>query len=123
MLHRSRPSRGKAAPAYGHPSDHAATGRYAQPLRAPAREWKDRSRFLSNTAQMAMLAPYQRIIGMGEPAVPLILEELQREPDQWYWALEMITEENPVPPGAAGDVRRMAQAWIEWGKQRGYLAA
>jgi len=88
-----------------------------------AREWKDRSRFLSNTAQMVMLAPYQRIIGMGEPAVPLILEELQREPDQWFWALEMITEENPVPPGAAGDVRRMAHAWIEWGKQRGYLAA
>ena len=88
-----------------------------------AREWKERSRFLSNTAQMAMLTPYQRIIGIGEPAVPLILEELQRQPDQWFWALEMITEENPVPPEAAGNVRRMAQARIDWGKQRGYLAA
>jgi hypothetical protein len=47
-----------------------------------AAEWKEQSRYLSNTAQMAMLEPYQGIIGMGLPVVPLILEELQREPDQ-----------------------------------------
>jgi hypothetical protein len=87
------------------------------------REWKEHSKYLSNTAQMAMLKPYQRIIGMGESAVPLILEELQREPDHWFWALEMITEENPVPPEAAGRVLQMAQAWIDWGKKKGYLAA
>jgi hypothetical protein len=69
---------------------------------------------------MAMLKPYQRIIGMGAPAVSLILRELEREPDQWFWALESITEENPVPPEAAGRVRSMAQAWIDWGKQHGY---
>ena len=40
---------------------------------------------------MAMLKPYQRIVGMGL-SVPLILEELRREPDQWFWALEAITE-------------------------------
>src|SRR5215831_3971237 len=79
-----------------------------------AAEWKEQSRYLSNTAQMAMLKPYQRIIGMGLPAVPFILEELQREPNQWFWALEAITEENPVPPDAAGNVRQMAQAWVEW---------
>ncbi len=86
-----------------------------------AAEWKEQSRYLSNTAQMAMLKPYQRIIGMGEPAVPFILEELQREPNQWFWALEVITEDNPVPPDAAGNVRLMAQAWIEWGKRNGLV--
>lgn len=86
-------------------------------------EWKLQSRFLSNTAQMAMLPPYQRIIGMGEAVVPLILDELRRDPDQWFWALESITEENPVPPDAAGNVRQMAQAWIEWGQRNGLIAA
>ena len=85
------------------------------------REWKDESRYLSNSAQIAMLRPYQRIIGMGMPAVPMILEELRTEPDQWFWALEAITEESPVPKQAAGDVRQMALAWIEWGRQRGLL--
>jgi hypothetical protein len=70
---------------------------------------------------MAMLRPYQRIIGMGMPAVPLILKELEREPDQWFWALESITEENPVGPEAAGRVRQMAAAWIDWGRSQGFL--
>ncbi len=69
-----------------------------------------------------MLDPYQRIIGMGWDAVPLILEELRREPDQWFWALEKITDENPVPPEAAGRVRQMAQAWVEWGQKQGLIA-
>ena len=90
-------------------------------FQAFAADWKDRSRYLSNTAQMAMLAPYQRIIGMGMDAIPLILQELQREPDQWFWALEAITDEDPVPPEAKGKVALMAQAWIEWGKRRGFL--
>jgi hypothetical protein len=85
-------------------------------------EWKEQSRYLSNTAQIAMLPSYQRIIGMGTSVVPLILDELQREPDQWFWALEAITEQNPVPPESAGQVRLTAQAWIEWGRQHGYFA-
>ena len=77
----------------------------------------------SAVPQMAMLTPYQQIIGLGQPAVPLILEELQREPDHWFWALEAITQENPVPQEARGKVRQMAQAWIAWGKQQGHLTA
>jgi hypothetical protein len=88
-----------------------------------ATEWKEQSRYLSNTAQMAMLPPYQRIIGMGLPVVPLLLEELRREPNQWFWALEAITDANPVPPEASGRVRAMAQAWIDWGKQHGFIAS
>src|SRR5438105_3925931 len=34
-------------------------------------QWKEQSRHLSNTAQMAMLKPYQQIIGMGERVLPL----------------------------------------------------
>src|SRR5262245_50140031 len=96
-----------------------AAGRFAR----LAADWKARSRHLSNTAQMAMLDPYQRIIGMGWEAVPLILDELRREPDQWFWALEKITDENPVPPEAAGRVRQMAQAWIEWGQRVGLMTS
>jgi hypothetical protein len=92
-------------------------------FRRLAEQWKEQSRFLSNVAQIAMLKPYQRIIGMGWDAVPLILEELQREPRQWFWALEAITETDPVPPEAAGKVRVMAQAWIDWGKQQGFLSS
>lgn len=87
-----------------------------------AGQWKAEAVHMSNTAQMAMLRSYQNIVGMGEPAVPMLLEELQREPDHWFWALEAITSENPVPPEANGSIDEMARAWIDWGRQKGYIA-
>lgn len=84
-------------------------------------EWKAKSRHMSNTTQMAMLEPYQRIIGMGWDAVPLILEELKREPDYWFWALTAITEENPVAEGAAGKLEPMTRAWLDWGMKNKLL--
>jgi hypothetical protein len=101
----------------------AASDRVREKFGCLAARWKAESRFLSNTVQMAMLDSYQRIIGMGEPAVPLLLEALEREPDQWFWALQAITEEDPVPPHARGKVREMARAWIEWGRTRGLHTA
>ena len=85
-------------------------------------QWKEESRYLSNTAQMALLAPYQRIIGMGTDAVPYIVEELRREPDHWFWALEAITEENPVSTQDSGRVPAMTAAWLRWGIERGFIA-
>src|SRR5688500_4731850 len=84
-------------------------------------EWKQQSGYLSDSRKMAMLRPYQAIIGMGLPVVPLILEELRREPDHWFWALEAITGENPIPEEARGYVEKMAAAWVEWGKREGVI--
>ena len=86
-------------------------------------EWKQQSRYMSNSAQMALLKPYQRIIGMGTPAVTLLLSELQREPDHWFWALESITGYNAVKPEHAGQKKMMADDWIQWGREQGFLAA
>jgi hypothetical protein len=63
---------------------------------------------------------YQRIIGMGQPVVSLIMRELEREPDHWFWALSAITAANPVKPEQRGKLKQMAQAWIEWGRVNGY---
>jgi hypothetical protein len=87
-----------------------------------ASQWKSESIHMSNTTQMAMLRSYQRIIGMGPPAIPLILEEPKRHRDHWFWALEMITGENPIPKEAVGKVEEMARAWIEWGVQQGLVS-
>jgi hypothetical protein len=84
-------------------------------------EWKRQSRLLSISAKMAMLPPYQQIIGLGPAAIPLILEELQRAPDHWFWALEALTGADPVPADARGNLVAMAEAWVAWGQRHGYL--
>jgi hypothetical protein len=55
---------------------------------------------------------YQQIIGLGPAGVPLLLRELEREPDHWFWALRAITGEDPVPEEARGRLREMAAAWL-----------
>jgi hypothetical protein len=85
-------------------------------------EWKQQSGYLSDSRKMAMLQPYQEIIGMGLPVVPLILEELRAESDHWYWALQAITGENPVLAGVDGDMGRIRDAWLEWGRQQGLIS-
>lgn len=82
--------------------------------------WKKETAHHSNAAKRALHPAYQEIIGMGDRAVPLLLSELQREPDDWFWALHAITGAKPVPPASAGKLQAMAAAWLEWGKTHGY---
>lgn len=89
-------------------------------FRLLADEWVRASEFLSSPTQIALLWPYQRIIGLGRAAIPLILRELAKEPRQWFWALQAITGDDPVEESDRGHVRRMAEAWLQWGKEHGY---
>lgn len=84
------------------------------------RQWKRETGHLSNIAKKALHPAYQEIIGMGERAVPLLLAELKREPDDWFWALHAITGAKPVPSVNHGDQQSMADAWLQWGSQQGY---
>lgn len=87
-----------------------------------ATEWRTHRGASSFSSRAVMHPAYQRIIGKGFSAVPFLLRQLQSAPDHWFWALMKITGEDPVPPEDAGDVAAMAQAWIEWGKRRGFVS-
>ena len=80
-------------------------------------EWREQSAPLSSITAMAMLPSYQEIIGMGKPAVPLILNELKRKPSHLFWALRAISGIDPVPPKDRGNINQMRKAWIKWGRQ------
>ena len=85
-----------------------------------AEEWRLETGMLSLVTQKSMHQAYQRIIGMGQPVIPLILRDLEQKPDHWFWALRAITGDNPVKPEQRGRMKQMAQAWIQWGKEHGY---
>lgn len=91
-----------------------------QAFRALADRWRADTVFLSSVDKMAMHPAYQRIIGMGPQALPLILEELRARPDHWFWALHAISGEDPVRSGDNFD--QAVTAWLGWGRKRGYIA-
>ena len=85
-----------------------------------AKQWKEDTINLSSMQQMALHPAYQQIIGLGPKAIPLILNELESEPDFWFWALRSLTRVNPVTDNMAGDISTMTRVWIEWGREHGY---
>jgi len=86
-----------------------------------AAEWKNDRRATSSTTALSMHPAYQLIIGMGEKALPFIFADLQRGLDHWFWALRAITRENPVSPENRGNMQEMANAWLSWGREKGYV--
>lgn len=83
-------------------------------------EWKSRRGHEPSTPKVLLMPAYQKIIGMGGDAIPFLLRELKTDVDNWFWALMMITDENPVTEDMRGNGRAMAQAWLQWGRDRGY---
>jgi hypothetical protein len=83
--------------------------------------WREECGMLSSTTQKAIHPAYQQIIGMGPDVLPLIFGQLDEAPGHWFWALRAITGQDPVPPGDVGDIPRMTEAWLRWGRERGYL--
>ncbi len=83
--------------------------------------WKSERGHSSFVTDLVIHPAYQQIIGMGERAVPLLLEEMRARPDHWDWALRAITGSDPVPKESWGKLREIAAAWVAWGKERGYV--
>lgn len=83
--------------------------------------WKQETAHLSSISDVVLNRNYQRIIGMGIQVVPLILKEMARKPDHWFWALYSILGVNPVPKQDEGNVAAMTDAWLAWGHEEGYL--
>jgi len=86
-------------------------------------QWHSERAATSSVTDMVTWPSYQKIIGMGEVAIPLILGELQSdgtEPDHWFWALRVLTEVDPVNEEDHGDIVKMSAAWLQWGLAQGY---
>ena len=84
-----------------------------------ADQWRRETAHLSLAIKKVMHPAYQRIIGLGPGAVPLILRELQRRPGHWFWALNAITGEDPARP--EDTISEAAHAWLRWGKEHQYI--
>ena len=91
-------------------------------FRSLSNRWKRETKRTSSIHDLVMHDAYQAIIGLGSPAVLLILRDLESQPSHWFWALRTLTQEWPVKPEDEGDVPAMTGSWLAWGREKGYLA-
>lgn len=86
-----------------------------------AKRWRTEVKTISSTTDRVLNSAYQDIIGMGESVLPLIFRELEMNGGHWFWALRHITQENPASPEDAGNVQKLTDAWLRWGREHHYL--
>lgn len=80
--------------------------------------WKRETGHLSSVAKRIQHPAYRKIIEMGSSAIPLILKEIEENPDHWFHALYTLSGENPVTIDFTGTVTDALDLWIEWGHNR-----
>lgn len=86
-----------------------------------ADKWYKETNHLSFMRDKAVNSNYQYILGLGSAVLPFLLRELCDKGGHWFWALRHITRENPVPSGHAGDIGKMREHWLHWGRDNGHL--
>ncbi len=82
-----------------------------------ADRWHEETDHLSSPLKIALHPAYQQIIGMGEIALPFILNDLQRRGGHWYWALRAITRQSVPLISANPTLREVKDAWLRWGRR------
>jgi len=90
-------------------------------FRRLAEQWNADTLDMSSVTDITSHPSYIQIIGMGPAAIPLILDELEREPNHWFTALSAIT--GHVPPIAeddAGNLDKLTEVWLQWARETGY---
>jgi hypothetical protein len=88
-----------------------------QEFKELAEKWRMEIEVLSSTSEIVSNFNYYRIIALGKDIVPLILQELQENGGQWYLALRVLTNQNPVNPEDVGNIKKMKMAWLNWGRE------
>lgn len=81
--------------------------------------WLDETLSSSSIIEICTNWAYQRVIGLGPNAIPLILEAVNDGQRHWGWALAALTGDNP-----AADTQNQqdaADVWLRWAAQEGYL--
>ena len=95
---------------------------FAEVFRRRLEAWKARvPTSSSNVAKMFQRPEYRAVVGLGSEAIPLLLNELRREPDYWFAALQELTGAQPVPKSAYGNLYEMTEAWLRWGREHDHI--
>lgn len=83
------------------------------------KQWKLETRAQSSLSKIYTHPAYQRIIGMGTPAVPWVLEDLENFPTRWFYALKCMVGSDVADSDTTFEEAR--EQWLAWGRQHGLL--
>ena len=88
-------------------------------FRTLVEKWHRETQHVSSVKKRVEHPAYRRIVEIGRKILPLLFRELREHPSHWLVALHEITHADPAPEGST--FREAVEAWLTWGRDRGYL--
>jgi hypothetical protein len=79
--------------------------------------WKTETMFSSNSSEITNNSAYRSIIGLGKDIIPFIIEDLKQSENHWFYALELLTGENPIKSEHRGIINLMKSDWLNWAEK------
>ena len=79
--------------------------------------WKTETMFSSSSSEITNNSAYRSIIGLGKDIIPFIIEDLKQSENHWFYALELLTGENPIKSEHRGIINLMKSDWLNWAKK------
>lgn len=83
--------------------------------------WRKDTEFSSSPVSIVEHSAYREVVSWGERAIPLILRDLELNGGHWFQALQELTHTNPVNPADAGRIKKMREAWLNWGRENKFI--
>lgn len=91
---------------------------YVDEFRSLVKKWRLATLWSSSITEAISHPIFNKITAMGTKVIPLIIEEIERQPDLLIAALPILTGEDPVHDSDRGNFPAMAITWIEWYRNR-----
>ena len=79
-------------------------------------KWRAETKFLSNISKIISNKHFQAILAMGRRVSPYITNQLEQEPSNLVWALNLIYDKQ-ISKGTIS-VETASRLWVKWLKQQ-----
>jgi hypothetical protein len=105
------------------PKTYPVTQSLEKEFRSFADKWYQEISKEPSLARMTSKTSYLSVIGLEPKArvISLILKELQSKPAPWFLALQILSKNQEVGKEYAGNLKKIAEAWLKWGKENRYI--
>jgi hypothetical protein len=83
--------------------------------------WREETAYLSSSTQITGHPAYQELIALGPAVLPFLFRDMEQTADgHLAKALIALTGAHPVPAEDRGNIRKVADAWLRWGRENGW---
>jgi len=78
--------------------------------------WQSNTLLQSSISKIVDDVNFKRLVDMGQPAIPLIIEEIDKNPSTLVWALNIITGTS-FSTSQRITIKDACKRWVRWWKE------